>query len=76
MVFTITGVSHTDRVKQFLTTHPGRFYCNRCLGNAVGALTIFQVRQITRLLRGVRPYRSGKMICVRCGNDRECIAYG
>lgn len=69
-------MDNADRVEKFLTDHTGRFYCNRCLSDEVPVMNAAQVNLITRDLRGVTPYRGGKMICARCGDDRECIAYG
>ena len=66
----------TDRIEKFVTDHLGRFYCNRCLSEELLVLNASQVGQITRPLKSVIPYRHGKMICTRCGGDRECIAYG
>ena len=66
----------TDRVEKFLTDHHGRFYCHRCLSEELLVLNASQVGQITRPLKSVIPYRHGKMICTRCRDDRECIAYG
>ena len=65
-----------DSVKQFLAAHPGQFYCNRCLSNEFGVMNRDQVGRVTQSLRDVEPYRRGKVICVDCGDDRECIAYG
>ena len=70
------NVDNTDRVETFLTAHPGRFYCNRCLSEELLVLTLFQVGQVTRPLRDVIPYRHGKMICTRCRGEFGCIAYG
>ena len=69
-------MDNADRVKQFLIDRSGQFYYNRCLSDEVPVLNTAQVNQITRPLRGVKPYRSGKMICVRCSGERECVAYG
>ena len=69
-------MDNADRVKQFLIDHPSQFYCDQCLSEEIPVLNAVQVNQITRPLRGVKPYRNGKMICVRCGGDRECVAYG
>ena len=69
-------MDNTDRVETFLTDHPGRFYCNRCLSDEILALSVSQVNRITGLLRSVLPYRHGKMICARCRSDRGCTAYG
>jgi hypothetical protein len=69
-------VDNTDRVKTFLTAHPGRFFCNRCLNEAIFLLGLHQVSHVTKPLRVVIPYRHGKMICTRCRGDRECTAYG
>ena len=33
------GMDNVDRVETFLTAHPGRFYCNRCLSEVVSVLT-------------------------------------
>ncbi len=69
-------MDHRDRVETFLTDHPGRFYCNRCLTDEILVLTGGQVRRITGLLGSVPSYRQGKMICARCRLDRQSIAYG
>ena len=69
-------MDHRDRVETFLTDHPGRFYCNRCLSDEILVLTVGQVRRITGLLGSVPSYRQGKMICARCRLDRQSIAYG
>ena len=69
--------TNVDRVKTFLAAHPGTFFCNACLGiEAVPGLNRLQVNRLTRPLRDARPYRWGKVVCVSCGEVRECIAYG
>ena len=69
--------NHADRIKTFLIANAGRFYCNECLGiEAVPGLSNTQVSPLTRPLRDVKPYRSGKVVCVSCNEARECIAYG
>ena len=65
-----------DRVETFLTDHPGRFYCNRCLSDEIPVVTVGQVQRVTGLLGSVLPYRQGTMICARCRLDRQSIAYG
>jgi hypothetical protein len=66
-----------DRVKTFLAAHPGQFFCHACLIiEAVPSLNITQVTTVMRPLRNVTPYRRGKVMCVSCDQDRECIAYG
>ena len=62
-------------VKEFLATHPGLFYCNRCLGEEAGVTNTAQVNQLTRPLKGIKPYRVGSMTCNKCNKVRECIAY-
>ena len=69
-------MDNADRIKKFLADHPGRFYCNRCLSDEVPVVNSTQANEVTRLLRGVAPYRHGKMMCCRCRGDRQCIAYG
>ncbi len=69
--------TNVDRVKTFLAAHSGQFYCSGCLRiEIVPGLSKIYVNQLTRRLRNVKPYRSGKMVCFRCGKVRECIAYG
>ena len=68
--------TNTDRVTTFLAAHPGQFYCNGCLSVEVPVPKPIQVNQLTRALHGVKPYRSGRVVCVSCGEVRECIAYG
>ena len=65
-----------DRVTTFLAVHPGQFFCNECLIEAVPGLNRPQVTRLTRRLRDVKRYRWGKVVCVNCGEVRECIAYG
>jgi len=69
-------MDNADRVETFLTDHPGRFYCNRCLSDELLGLTVAQVNRITGLLGSVPPYRQGKMICTHCRVDRQCVACG
>ncbi len=69
--------TNTNRVTTFLAAHPGQFFCNACLSiEVVPGLNITQVNYLTRPLRTVKPYRSGRMVCVSCNEVRECIAYG
>ena len=68
--------TNTDRVATFLAAHPGQFYCNGCLSVEVPVRRPIQVNQLTRALHGVKPYRSGRAVCVSCGEVRECIPYG
>ena len=69
--------TNVDRVKTFLAAHPGTFYCNACLSiEVVPGLSKWYVNQLTRRLHDVKPYRRGKLVCVRCGEVHECIAYG
>ena len=69
--------TNADRVTTFFAAHPGQFYCNLCLSiEAVPGLNITQVNHLTRPLRTVKPYRSGRVVCVSCDEVRECIAYG
>ena len=66
-----------DRVKTFFAAHPGQFFCNACLNiEAVPGLNMTQVNYLTRPFRTVKPYRNGRVVCVSCGEVRECIAYG
>ena len=58
-------VDNTDRVETFLTEHPGRYYCNRCLSDELLVINATQVNHVTRSLQNVTPYRHGKMICAR-----------
>jgi hypothetical protein len=62
-------------MKQFLVDRPGQFFCNRCLNGEAGTTTAAQVTNLTRPLRGVKPFRSGTISCSRCNDYRECIAY-
>ncbi len=69
--------TNTNRVTTFLAAHPGQFFCHACLIiEAVPSLNMNQVNNVTRPLRTVKPYRSGRMVCVSCNEVRECIAYG
>ncbi len=69
--------TNTNRVTTFLAAHPGQFFCNACLSiEVVPGLNITQVNYLTRRLHDVKPYRRGKLVCVSCGEVRECIAYG
>ena len=69
--------TNVDRVKTFLAAHSGQCYCSGCLRiEIVPGLSKIYVNQLRRQLRNVKPYRSGKMVCFRCGKVRECIAYG
>ena len=69
--------TNADRVTTFLAAHPGQFFCNACLSlEAVPSLNMTQVNHVTHPLRNVTPYRQGKVMCVSCDQDRECIAYG
>ena len=70
------NVDNTDRVERFLADHPGRFYCNRCLSEALLSVSLPQVCKVTKTLQSVLPYRHGKMLCAQCRVDRGCIAYG
>ena len=75
--FSATRVDiNPDRVTTFLAVHPGQFFCNECLIEAVPGLNRPQVTRLTRRLRDVKRYRWGKVVCVNCGEVRECIAYG
>jgi hypothetical protein len=69
-------MDNAERVKVFLAERKGRFFCNRCLGETLYIHNSAQLNQATRPLRGVKPYRNGKVICHSCGQDRECIAHG
>ncbi len=71
--FSATRVdTNVDRVKTFLAAHPGQFCCNGCLSIEVGlGLSKIYVNQLTRRLRDVKPYRSGRVVCFRCGKVRE-----
>ena len=69
-------VDKADRVTGFLIDHPGQFYCNSCLSEALPLLNVAQVNTVIVRLRGVVPYRIGTMICVHCRADRKCVAYG
>jgi hypothetical protein len=69
-------MDNAQKVKDFLAANPGRFFCNRCLSDSLYLSNPTQVNQLTRPLRGIAPYRSGKMICHYCHQDRECIAHG
>ena len=71
----ILVVDNADRIKQFLVDHSGTFFCNRCLSVEAGVLNPVQVNQLTRPLRGLRPYRTGRVICSVCGEERACISY-
>ena len=69
--------TNADRVTTFLAAHPGQFFCNECLSiEVVPRLNRIQVNNLTRPLRHVKPYRKGTVVCARCGEVRECIAYG
>ena len=69
--------TNVDRVKTFLAAHSGQFYCHGCLAiEVVPGLSKLYVNQLTRRLRNVKPYRSGQVVCFRCGKVRQCIAYG
>jgi hypothetical protein len=68
-------VNNAELMKQFLVDRPGQFFCNRCLNGEAGTKTSAQVSNLTRNLRGVKPFRSGSVSCSRCGAYRECIAY-
>ena len=66
-----------DRVKTFLAAHPGQFYCSGCLSvEAVPGLSRGQVNRLLLPFRDVKPYRRGKVMCVGCDQELECIAYG
>ena len=65
------------RVTTFLAAHPGQFYCDACLSiEAVPGLNRIQINNLTRPLRHVTPYRKGTVVCARCGEVHECVAYG
>ena len=70
-------MDNADRIKTFLGAHPGQFYCDACLSiEAAPGLNRIQVNNLTRPLRHVTPYRKGTVVCARCGQVHECIAYG
>ena len=50
------------------------FDCWVAAGLAGGVIEM--TRRLTRRLRDVKPYRWGMVVCVSCGEGRECIAYG
>ena len=68
-------MDNADKLKAFLNARPSQFFCNRCLSEQVPVDNQVQVNQLTRPLRGIAPYRSGKVMCSSCNRDRECIAY-
>ena len=68
-------MDNADRVKKFLADNPGKFFCNSCISDKAGITNPVQVNQLTRPLRGVKPYRSGSTMCSGCGETRECIAF-
>ena len=75
--FSATRVdTNVDRVTTFLAAHPGQFYCNACLSIEVPVADDIEFNRLTGPLHGVKPYRSGRVVCVSCGEVRECIAYG
>ena len=60
--------TNVDRVKTFLAAHSGQCYCSGCLRiEIVPGLSKIYINQLRRRLRNVKPYRSGKMVCFRCG---------
>ena len=71
----LSRVDHADRLKAFLASHKGKFYCNRCLSKEVGIKNPVQVNQLTRPLRGLKPYRHGKITCHECYKYRHCISH-
>ena len=69
--------TNVDLVTTFLAAHPDQFYCAACLSiEVVPGLSEIYVNQLTRALRDVKPYRRGKVVCVRCVKVRKCTAYG
>jgi hypothetical protein len=61
-------------VKTYLANNKGKFFCKRCLAATLYGQTPGQIEQALRALRNQKPYRTGKVICHDCGQDRECIA--
>jgi hypothetical protein len=58
-----------DKVAAFLLAHRGRFFCERCLGRAVGIDPSTGHRAATRIARAggfVREYG----VCSECGESR------
>ena len=53
-------MDNADRVEAFLTDHPGRFYCDRCLSDEILVLTVAQVHRITGLLGSAPPLPPGQ----------------
>ncbi len=72
---TLSAVDNADQLKAFLASHKGKFYCNRCLSKEVGIKNPVQVNQLTRPLRGLKPYRHGKITCHGCHEYRHCISH-
>ena len=68
-------MDNASLVKDFLLKNQGQFFCNSCISDKTGITPPNQVNQLTRPLRGVKPYRSGFMTCSVCRQTRECISF-
>jgi hypothetical protein len=59
----------------FLAAHEGLFFCNACLSEEAGVESPVEANKITKPLRGVKPYRHGKLMCSKCREDRHCTSF-